>query len=318
MPERSMSFLVGDNPFHGISHLSQERARARAEKKDPGNAQHAAQLVKLSLQNGANGFMFSVDETTLSILRFLRESEESKHLDLYALVPYAYEYVRLAAQSGGVSSLAKRLAKQMIFSTSVKAIALNLIGLIRVDPKALLKTYISYEVGRIKSAVKGHARLKSVLIHEIITDMALGFNLDWFFKSYIQHMEGSGVLPGFETRNFAYLAKKFCEWKIDFSKIVIAAPFNRIGFQMNPSRIECEDMLESVSESQLIAMSILAAGYLKPADAIKYLANLKVISGVVAGVSNEHQATETFVLLRQALGSGHFTRSKAFNNSQSS
>lgn len=301
-----MSFLVGDNPFHGISHLSQERARARAEKKDPENAEHAAQLVKLSLQNGANGFMFSVDETTLSILRLLRESKESENFDLYAIVPYAYEYVRLAAQTGGVSSLAKRLAQQMIFSTNLKVIASNLIGLIRVDPSAFLKTYISYEMGRIKSAVKGHARLKSVLIHEIITDMALGFNLDWFFKSYIQHMEKTGVRPGFETRNFAYLAKKFCEWEIDFSKIAIAAPFNKIGFQMNPSGIECEDMLESVSESEVIAMSILAAGYLKPADAIRYLANLQSINGVVVGVSNEHQATETFILLRQALELGHF------------
>jgi hypothetical protein len=299
-----MRLLVGDNPFHGISHLSQERARARGEERNPENADYAVHLVRTSLQNGASGFMFSVDEATLSILELLCGRGESENFDLYAIVPYAYEYVRLATQTGGVSGLAKRLARQMIFSRNAKVLLSNLLGLVRVDPSAFLRTYVGYEMGRIKSAVKGRARLRSVLIHEVITDMALGFNLDWLFKSYVQYMEKTGVRPGFETRNFAYLAKKFCEWEIDLGKIVIATPFNRIGFQMNPSRLECESALQSVAESEVIAMSILAAGYLKPADAIRHLADLEGISGIVVGVSKERQAAETFTLLRQAFELG--------------
>ena len=68
--ESKKLLLVGDNPFHGISHLSQERARARGDKIN--HAEYAAKLVVTSLENGANGFMFSASETTLSILQIIR------------------------------------------------------------------------------------------------------------------------------------------------------------------------------------------------------------------------------------------------------
>ena len=64
MAKKTMNLLVGDNPFHGISHLSQERARVRSTEQNKGNTEQAAHLVKLCLENGANGFMFSVDEIT--------------------------------------------------------------------------------------------------------------------------------------------------------------------------------------------------------------------------------------------------------------
>ena len=46
-------------------------------------------------------------------------------------------------------------------------------------------------------------------------------------------------------------------------------------------------------------MSILAAGYLKPAEAIDYVRGLPNAEGIVVGVSNEQQARETFRLLRK-------------------
>ena len=63
--------LVGDNPFHGISHLSQERARARNEQIS--FTEFAANLVVSSIENGANGFIFSVSETTLATLEKVRK-----------------------------------------------------------------------------------------------------------------------------------------------------------------------------------------------------------------------------------------------------
>ena len=61
--EGKKMLLVGDNPFHGISHLSQERARVRGHAMT--YPEYAANLVMTSLENGANGFMFSVSEMTL-------------------------------------------------------------------------------------------------------------------------------------------------------------------------------------------------------------------------------------------------------------
>ena len=59
---------------------------------------------------------------------------------------------------------------------------------------------------------------------------------------------------------------------------------------MCPSQGECEEALERASEAEVIAMSVLAAGYLKPVDAIGYLANLDGLSGLVIGVSKEQSS----------------------------
>ena len=269
MTKKTLTLLVGDNPFHGISHLSQEKARARSLEQNQENIEQAANLVKLSIENGADGFMFSVDETALSIIKNL--SKTSQNISLYAIAPYAYEYVRKATQTGGVSGLAKNLAKEMIFSSNVKVIALNLGGLLRFNPSSLLKTYVSYEFSRIKSFLNDHITLKSFMLHEIVTDMALALHMEQLCKSYIKFVKKYHIRPGFETRNFPYLVEKFSQWNIDLSELTLTSSFNKVGFQMCPSQSECEEALERAHEAEVIAMSILAAGYLKPIDAYRLL-----------------------------------------------
>ena len=128
--------------------------------------------------------------------------------------------------------------------------------------------------------------------------MALALNLDWFFKSYIKFFSKSTIRPGFETRNFPYLVQKLKEWNMDMSKITIAASFNKVGFQMNPSKDECENALHDCQGAQIISFSILAAGYLKLDDASAYLNTLENLNGVAVGVSKEKHAQETFRLLQ--------------------
>ncbi len=296
--ERKKMLLVGDNPFHGISHLSQERARVRGDAMV--YPEYAANLVMTSLENGADGFMFSVSEMTLSILRIICEMGGGRRLRLYAIVPYAFEYVRLATQIG-TPGLIKKFAKQITVSRNVRAIAMGLKGVVRTDPVALLKTYLIYEISRIKSSAGKQANLDSVLLHEIITDMALALNLDWLFKSYMDFMLELQMKPGFNTRNFAYLVKKFGDWNLDLRETIIVTPFNKVGFQMNPSQIECEKALANLPEPNTIAISILAAGYLKPPEAINYIRTLTDLKGVAVGVSKEHHARETFKLLKENL-----------------
>lgn len=298
---KPLTILVGDNPFHGISHLSQERARARSNSSPEEAIKEAADLVELCLENSANGFMFSVDETTLAILENLRERENPRKNDLYAIVPYAYEYVRKATQYGGVGGLAKNLAKEMVFSSNIKVVALNLGGLLRFNLSSFLKTYVAYELSRIKPILGKNAELKTIMLHEIITDMALALGMEELFKSYIKFMEKTHIRPGFETQNFAYLVEKFGQWGIDFSKLTLTTSFNRVGFQMNPSKMECEEALKKAQGAEVIAMSILAAGYLKPLEAMDYLVNLEGLSGIVVGVSKPNHAIETFGLLKSNL-----------------
>jgi hypothetical protein len=290
--------LVGDNPFHGISHLSQEHARSRYV--NAASAAERADLVSNCFRNGANGFMFSVSDITLSILRALQQRREIDAIKLYAIVPYAFEYVRVATQTG-TPGLAKRFAKQITKSRDVGTIFKGLKALVRTNPKGILATYLSYEISRIKSSAGKKTNLASVFLHEVITDMCLALDFRWLFDSHIALLSEIGVVPGFHTRNFPYLVEKFNEWSIDLDEILITTPFNEAGFQMNPSKIECEQALKKFNKANVIAISIFASGYLKPKDAMKYISSLPNIRGVAVGVSNERQAIETFTLLRQIL-----------------
>jgi hypothetical protein len=291
--------LVGDNPFHGISHLSQERSRVRGDT--PTNPEYAARLIGLSVENGADGFMFSVSDTTLSILDVLRKNGDNDGLRLYAIVPYAYEYVRLAGALGGIPGLAKKLVREIVFSGNLRAVATGLNGVVRSDLASLFKTYLLYEVSRVRRSAGGKAKLESVLLHQLITDLCLGLGLDWVFKFYTEFLLKKGVTPGFNTGNFALLVEKLKEWDINLEDVVIAAPFNKVGFQMVPSREECEKALAGLPKPIVLAISILAAGYLKPEEAVDYIAGLPNIKGVAVGVSKERHANETFKLLRDRL-----------------
>ena len=139
------------------------------------------------------------------------------------------------------------------------------------------------------------------MLHEVVTEMVIALDLDWLAKSYINFLLKFGITPGFETRNFFWLVNKLKKWNIDLDKILIAAPFNKVGFQMNPSMKDCEEALDSLSTSCLIAFGILGAGYLAPEEAIKYVANLPNLRGVAVGVSKMKHAKSTFSILSREL-----------------
>jgi hypothetical protein len=127
--------------------------------------------------NGADGFMFSACNKTLAILERLRKNEIIKDVDLYAIVPYAFEYVRLVTQMGGFSALAKKVLKEMALSRNFMAILRGLKGVAGTDMASLMKAYLSYEISRINSSAGKEAHLNLILLHQAITDLALAFDL---------------------------------------------------------------------------------------------------------------------------------------------
>ncbi len=293
--------LVGDNPFLSISHLSQHKARERSE--DPSNPVFAARLLQLALENGANGFTFSVCDSNLAILGNLDIGRLPAVIGLFPVVPYAFEYVQKATQRGGISGLVKTLGWEMVRSGNTTSLVYGALTSLTANPKSLLKAYISYELSRLETHENEKVKLQSVFLHQLVTDLALALDLDWLFKEYVALLLQKKITPGFNTGNFAYLVQKFGQWKIDLSKILILAPFNKVGFQMIPSLEKCEEAIGEIPIPNVIALSVLAAGYLRPREAFDYIASLHNIKGVAVGISKEKQAVETFRLLRESLES---------------
>lgn len=292
--------LVGDNPFHGVSHLSQKRSLLR-----PGairDAGQAARLVASSVNHGADGFTFTVSATTLAILNDIGACSLPQKLELYPLIPDVNNMVRTAGAGGGIIGLAKSTASKMAGVLNFGLLLDGAGGLVRNNTSLLFRAYLKYEYLQLQRIVRRgkNLSLAAILLHEIVTDMALALDMGWLFRTHIELMKTLGIKPGFETRNLPYLVKQFKKWGIDFRGIVIEAPFNMAGFQMCPSRADCENALAGAAGSEVIAFSILAAGYLKLPQALDYIDRLDSIRGIAIGVSSEKQAAETFSAARES------------------
>ena len=160
---------------------------------------------------------------------------------------------------------------------------------------------MSYELSRVNSYTNEKVRLESVLLHQVVTDLALALDMGWLFKEYVSFVSRKKITPGFNTGNFVYLVDKFSEWGIDLGEVLILAPFNKVGFQMTPSREECEGALGRLGVPVVIAMSVLASGFVAPVEAAKYISGLPNIRGLALGVSKVSQAEESFRIFKSAL-----------------
>ncbi len=290
--------LIGDNPFHGVSHLSQARARAR--QAGITTAGCAAGVVAAAVESGANGFLFSVNETTLAILHILRGTPQLP-ARLYAIVPYSYAFVRSAIALGGIAGLARKVGREIVGARNWRALLDVAGGMVTGNPQGFLRAYVTYEINRLREAVGTRTSVAAVLLHEVVTDMALALNMDWLFRTFVRSISATGVAPGFDTRNLCALVQRLRTWGIEMDGLVFAAPFNTAGFQMSPSREACEQALVDLRGATLIAFSVLAAGYVSLSDAAAYVVGTPRLDGVAIGVSSAEQARTTFALFRDAL-----------------
>ena len=287
--------LVGDNPFHGISHVAQKKAVLRGKNiLIPANA---AEVVLTAINSGADAFTFTVSDTTLAILKHLRYEKCSP--PLYAIAPYAYEYIRLAVSLGGIPGLGKRVAIQIIKSRNLRAINYGIKAALTLDPAEAYKAYVAYEVSRIRAASGKRKNLKCLFLHQVVGDMALALDMEWLFRAHIAVLSDLDITPGFHTHNLPFFTHKMNAWHIDMSNILITAPFNAIGMQMNPCREDCEKALSEINRNNVIAFAVLAGGLLPLSEAINYINQLPGIMGVALGVSRKEQAENTFAYIRK-------------------
>ncbi|MCL5067744.1 MAG: hypothetical protein M1368_05250, partial [Thaumarchaeota archaeon] len=96
------------------------------------------------------------------------------------------------------------------------------------------------------------------------------------------------------TRNLVKFVEFCDECSISLNDIVIMTPINRLGFQMTPSKEECEKCLRRKPEANIIGMSVLAAGQINLSEAVSYVRQFKSVRSIAIGVSSQAHAEETF------------------------
>ena len=197
-----------------------------------------------------------------------------------------------------MSGLANEVLSKLPISDKAKLLVEGGISALKLDPLGMLKTYLDAELKGYLNMKPKNAVLRSVLLHEVLTDLCLGLGETELLNVFAQHVHDNyHVQPGFVTYNLPRFVKLFQEATFPLKDVVIMTPFNSVGYQMSPSRHSCEVCLSSLLESNVIGMSVMAGGYLKLDEAIDYVRSLP-LSGVAVGASSKEHAHNTFTRLR--------------------
>jgi hypothetical protein len=260
-------------------------------------------IIEAATEAGASGYTFSTHPINLQILAELKHSDVLKDdFELHPVLPYAQGYVRLANEKGMRGLVNETLSKLPVLDRARTVIETGFSAL-RLDPIGLMKSYLDLELQPYLNAKPENSHIRSVLLHEVVTDLCLGLRNVRMLDAFAQHIrEKYHASPGFVTYNLVRFVEVFRQAGLALEDLTIMTPFNSIGFQMSPSRQSCEVCLSGLPKTDLIAMSIMAGGYLKFDEAIDYVCSLPNLSGVAAGVSSTEHAHNTFTKLRAITG----------------
>ena len=293
-----VQLLIGDNPFNGVDHLSQERSRTR---KNLG-IDNIVDIISTATENGATGFTFSTTPKMLELLRYMKDEGFSRKLGLYPVIPDVGSYFQLVAEKGMLGALIGKLG-ELNAGSKARSIVGGGLGLLARDPERILRAYVKAETSLVEASLPAGAGIESVFLHEVGTDLIVSLKMTSLFEAYFHTVVDSlGAVPGFVTRNFPRFIEFIKSSDVRLKECFVLAPFNRQGFQMNPNRQECERALIDAKGMNVIAMSIFAGGYSTLEDAGEYISNLRPKVSCVVGVSSETHARETFSCLKSKLG----------------
>ena len=242
------------------------------------------------LNLGVNGFVVSTHPQLRDLINYMRtETSILEKMNFYPILPYAQGYVAKITEKGVIgamnsilsgTSMQKKL--QILFNGSV--------GFVKKDFGKLLETFIDVEL-----LPMNNVKIKSIFLHDVITDLAISLGMKNVIEVFLAHIKDKyKVEGGLVTKNFPKLISTLKEWNLQIPTIMTS--FNPIGYQMNPSREECEKNL--YESNKVIAMNVLAGGFLKPEQSIDYISKLK-LNSIVIGMSNIKHAKETITAFRK-------------------
>lgn len=284
--------ILGHNQFIGVDHFSQDRARDRIERF--GDSQKILDIISYFYELGGRGMMLSTHQRSTDIIRTIGVVPELyTNINFYPLIPYAQGYVRRANEVGMVGMI-NNVLEPTSASNKLKILLKGGVNLMRKDFLSILSTLIDVELLPFREVNVG-----AIFLHNVLADLALAIKAQNIFEFYIDYIkENYGVIPAFGTMNFPEMIRVFDSWGI--KRPLIMTSFNKVGFQMNPSREVCERYLRDYNVN-ILAMNTLAAGYLKPTEAYDYVYSLPNINSVVVGISSKEHANETIGILNSKI-----------------
>jgi len=272
--------LFGDNQFFAVNHLSDEKSREQAIRFKDDAA--IIRVLDQAIDLGINTFMCTTHDRIANICDHMRANPSRyKDFNIFPCMPYAHKYANAVTDLGIIGAV-RQYVPGNIFSTFTK----GGFAFLQKDFIGLMEIFIDAEMKMFKGI-----NTPVIFIQNVIVDMILGLNMLEVFKEYDAYIRKKfNAEPGYITMNMPLLLDSLNS--VGIENPIICSSINKIGFRMSGGREIYEKYL---TEKTLrpIAMQVLAAGALRPKEAIEYLGKFPKIESVLFGASSKSHIQET-------------------------
>lgn len=276
--------LFGDNQFFAVSHQSDEKSRTQAIRfKDDSSI---IRVLDQAISLGINTFMCTTHDRIGNVCAHIRNNPAGyENFKIYPCMPYAHKYANAVTELGIMGTI-KQYVPGNIFGTFAK----GGLAYLNRDFTKLMELLIDAEM-------KMFAGIDTpvIFIQNVLVDMILGLKMYRVFAefdAYIRKRYNSE--PGYITMNMPLLLDALNS--VGIENPIICSSINKIGFRMSGGKEIYEKYLNE-REFRPIAMQVLAAGALRPKEAIEYLGQFPKIESVLFGASSKAHIEETKLLI---------------------
>ena len=278
--------ILGHNSFFGINHLDNEKGRKKL-LNNFNRLENISKIIKFSFNNNLKNLMIStVDESKDLIIEINKDKKLKDELGIYVLLPYINKYVRKSNELG-IIGVIKDVVSQQSLIENVK-IGFDMVKFLStIDYQKIIPTLIKFEMSSFKNS-----NVKSIILHDSLTDILISLKRIDVVLFYYEFVKKTyNCRPGFATKNLNNFLNLIKDKNLD--DIFILTHVNKIGYEMNPDKEIIEEKIKN-TKIDIICMSILASGYLKPEEALNYIKSLNINSNLstVIGCSTENHILE--------------------------
>jgi hypothetical protein len=280
--------LLGDNQFFAVNHLSDEKSREQAIRfKDDSTI---IRVLDQARETGINTFMCTTHDRIANICDHMRANPQKySGFNVFPCMPYAHKYANAVTELGIVGTI-RQYVPGNIFGTFAK----GGLAYMNKDFIKLMEIFIDAELKMFKGI-----NTPVIFIQNVLVDMILGLKMYDVFIEYDQYIRKKyNAEPGYITMNLPALLDSLNS--VGIENPIICSSINKIGFRMSGGKEIYEKYLTEKT-FRPIAMQVLAAGALRPKEAIEYLGKFRKIESVLFGASSKSHIQETKELIEKYL-----------------
>jgi hypothetical protein len=278
--------ILGDNPFFGINHHSEERARAQAVR-----FRDAAAIIEVldgAREQGITALMCTTHERMAEVAAHARRNPAYATFDFYPCMPYAHKYANAVTEDGMLGALRRFMPD----AGGIGAVVRGGVAAARKDLATVIRILIDTEMRAFEGT-----RTPYVFLQNIVTDLLLGLGMKDGFAVFADHIRSRyGAEPGFITMNLPMLQSTLSE--VGIERPLICANVNAAGFRMCGGEVAYRQAIGS-GDCRTIAMSVFASGGLAPRPALEYVRSIDGVDAVVFGASTVSHIAHTKGLIEE-------------------